>query len=215
MQSFIEDAKNRVGQGFQAAGNGIAQGVGQVAGKVAKTTGHLSADTVKNKFTRQIYNWAPADFIQHCKNKNGGGVWDPADDTLKPYNQGELDSLYLNEEQACKFVEHFIYKWKARNRSVIQKFKPALCAINLGDFERELKNALDQNQFTSPFLLKNYNLRGDWFEIFNVVEYDEAACKATFKKICDNNGRLYWKDLDAKVVQQLAGSIGTATMRLF
>lgn len=86
MWSFIENTANGVGQGFQAVGNGIAQGAGQVVGTVAKATGALSADKVKNNFTRQIYNWAPADFIQHCKNKNGGGVWDPADNTLKPYN---------------------------------------------------------------------------------------------------------------------------------
>ena len=49
--------------------------------------------------------------------------------------------------------------------------------VNLGDFERELKNALGQNEFTRPFLLRNYNLRGNWDNIFNVVEYDDAACR--------------------------------------
>ena len=177
MWSFIENTAKGVGQGFEAVGNGIAQGVGQVGGTIAKATGLINADTVKTRFVNQIYNWAPADFIQHCKNKQGGGVWDPKEGQEKSYNKGELNSLYLNEEQACKFVQHFINKWKARNRNIISNWRPALVMVNLGDFERELKNALGQNEFTRPFLLRNYNLRGNWDNIFNVVEYDDAACR--------------------------------------
>ena len=158
-------------------GNEIAQGVGKGVGAVAKAAGLINADTVKTRFVSQIYNWAPADFIQHCKNKQGGGVWDPKEGQQKSYNKGELNSLYLNEEQACKFVQHFINKWKARNRNIISNWRPALVMVNLGDFERELKNALGQNEFTRPFLLRNYNLRGNWDNIFNVVEYDDAACR--------------------------------------
>ena len=133
----------------------------------------------------------------------------------KDYNQGELDSLSLDEEQACKFVKHFINKWKARNRNIISNWNAALCMIKLGDFERELKNALGKNEFTKPFLLRNYDLKGDWYNIFNVVEYNDASCRECFRKLCDKNGRLHWKALDAKVVQQLAGSIGEAAMNLF
>ena len=67
--------------------------------------------------------------------------------------------------------------------------------VSLNKFGDLLKGALKDNKFTAPFTNKNYPLN-DWYDIFNVLQYDEAKCRACFKDLCDDDGKLYYKALE-------------------
>ena len=188
---------------------------GKFLGKIAKATGAFDPQDVKKRFITQIDHWAPYDFIQYCCDKEGGSTWDPKEGTKKPCPEGWKSKYFLDEDQACKFVKHLITKWKARNRNIIDKHKGKLeTFVYLDEFGGHLKDALKGNEFTAPFTDKNYPLKGDWYRIFGVLEYDEATCRSLFKKMCDDNGRLYYGTLESKIVNPLAGSIVVAVDRL-
>ena len=86
--------------------------------------------------------------------------------------------------------------------------------VSLDQFSGLLKDALLENEFTAPFTDKNYPINGDWYRIFNVLQYDEAKCRACFKKLCDKDGKLYYGTLEAKLIAPLAESLVVAVDRL-
>ena len=65
---------------------------------------------------------------------------------------------------------------------------------NLNGFTAATKEALLGDEYTAPFVKPQQRV-GAWSEIFNVVEYDDAAAREVFNKLKRQDGRVHWAEI--------------------
>ena len=198
-----------IGNFFSGAANVVMTGVVKAGSAV---TGYTS-ESIRTNFVNQLENWAKRDFIQIASGKNPTGMNDPPNKVLKP--QPNTSGYTLDEAQAQIFVKHLMKKWKARNVCIVTQGPSSnlIMMIDLGEFAKNLKNALNENKFLKPYVKQGHKVR-NWEDIFGFVEYDAATTSKCFQDL--NGGQpIDYAILQKHVSNPLAGVLGKTVNKMY